>query len=257
MKKILLMVAMATMTATSTLAQRLDTDDLGILNHGSLALGVGTTGISADLTLPLTPYVAVRGGADILPFKYSSDYDIIYRNGVAQAVLPEKIKLEGKLSIITGHLLFDIFPLKRSSLHLTAGAYLGDEKVAEAYNKEDGALAAVTAYNKMVPNNQKAGYSIGDYFLTPDENGNVKADIKVSKFRPYIGIGIGHPIPTKSRVGCSLDLGVQFWGKPKVTCQGQELTEEDLDGDDGGIIKYVSMASVCPVLNFKVAVRLF
>ena len=222
-----------------------------------MALGIGTTGISADLILPFSPYVAVRGGADILPFKYSSDYDIKYRNGVAQAVLPGQIELEGKLSIITGHLLFDVFFSKRSDFHLTGGAYLGGEKVAEAYNKEDGALAAVTAYNKMVPNNQKAGYTIGDYFLTPDENGNVNANIKVSKFRPYVGIGIGRPVPMKSRIACSLDLGVQFWGKPKVICQGQELTDEDLNSDDGGIIKYISMASVWPVLNFRMAVRLF
>ena len=256
MKKTLLMVAVAIMT-TSVQAQNLDVDDLGILNHGGLAIGVGTTGISADLILPISPYVVVRGGADILPFKYSSDYDIVYRNGVAQAVLPEAIELEGKLSVCTGHLLFDIFPSKQSSFHLTAGAYLGGEKVAEAYNKEEGALAAVAAYNKLVPNSQKAGYTLGNYFLTPDENGNVNADIKVSKFRPYVGIGIGRPIPTKSRVACNFNLGVQFWGKPKVTCQGQELADEDLDGDDGGIVKYITNASVWPVLNFQVAVRLF
>ncbi|MBR5038096.1 MAG: hypothetical protein IKX65_05175 [Prevotella sp.] len=257
MKKVLLIVSVALITATNVLAQNQDDDDLGILNHGSVALGIGTTGISADLILPFSPYVAVRGGADILPFKYSSDYDIHYRNGVAQAVLPNEIKLEGKLSICTGHLLFDVFPSKQGSFHLTAGAYLGGGKVAEAYNKEDGALAAVTAYNKMVPNSQKAGYTLGDYFLTPDENGNVNANVKVSTIRPYVGIGFGRPFPTKSRVAYNLDLGVQYWGKPKVTCQGQELTDENLNGDDGGIVRYISMASIWPVLNFHVVVRLF
>ena len=143
-KKNILMVAVATMTATSAVAQKLEADDIGILNHASLALGIGTTGISADIILPFSPFVAVRGGADILPFKYSSDYDITYRNDVAQAVLPKKIALEGKLSIVTGHLLVDVFPFKWDNFHLTAGAYLGGEKGAEAYNKEDGALAAVT-----------------------------------------------------------------------------------------------------------------
>ena len=257
MKKNLLMVAAAIITAISVQAQNQDADDLSILSHGSVALGVGTTGISADLILPISPYVAVRGGADILPFKYSSDYDIEYRNGVAQAVLPGEIELEGKLSICTGHLLFDVFPSKQGSFHLTAGAYLGGGKVAEAYNKEDGALAAVTAYNKVVPNSQKAGYTLGDYFLTPDENGNVNANVKVSKIRPYIGIGFGRPFPTKSRVAYNLDLGVQYWGKPKVTCQGQELIDENLNGDDGAIVRYISKASLWPVLNFQVVVRLF
>ena len=255
MKKLLTLALL--LLGMAAQAQDLDADDLGIMNHGSLALSIGTTGISAELILPFSPYVAVRGGADILPFKYSSDYGIEYRNGVAQAVLPEKVALEGKLSICTGHLLLDIYPSKQSSFHLTAGAYLGGDKVAEAYNKEYGALAAVTAYNKMVPNSQKAGYALGDYFLTPDENGNVNADIKVSKFRPYIGVGFGQSVPTKSRIAWNLDLGVQYWGKPKVTCQGQELTDEDFNGDDGGIVKFISKASIWPVLNFHVAVRLF
>lgn len=157
----------------------------------------------------------------------------------------------------SGHLLFDFFPSNQSSFHITAGAYLGSDKVAEVYNKEDGSLAAVTAYNRVVPNSQKAGYTLGDYFLTPDENGNVNGSVTVAKFRPYVGIGFGRPVPTKNRVACNFDLGVQFWGKPDVVCQGQKLEEEHLNGDDGGIVRTVSKLSVWPVLNLRLAVRLF
>ena len=244
------------MVAVSAQAQELDTNDLGIFNHASLSVGVGTTGITADLALPITPYLTVRGGADIFPFKYSTDLKIEYRNAIAQAALPETVAVTGKLAMTSGHLLFDIFPTQ-SNFHFTAGAYIGSDKVAEVYNKEDGALAAVTAYNRMVPNSQKAGYTIGDYFLTPDENGNVNGNITVAKFRPYVGIGFGRPVPTKSRVACNFDLGVQFWGKPDVECQGQKLEEEHLNGDDGGIVKTITKLPVWPVLNLRVAVRLF
>ena len=257
MKRTLLLAAVAMMTVVSAQAQELETDDLGIFNHASLSVGVGTTGITADLALPITPYVAVRGGADICPFKYSTDLKIQYRNAVAQAALPETVAVTGKLAMTSGHLLFDFFPSNQSSFHITAGAYLGSDKVAEVYNKEDGALAAVTAYNRVVPNNQKAGYTLGDYFLTPDENGNVNGSVTVAKFRPYVGIGFGRPVPTKSRVACNFDLGVQFWGKPDVVCQGQKLEEEHLNGDDGGIVRTVSKLSVWPVLNLRLAVRLF
>ena len=257
MKKHLWMVAVAMMTAMSAQAQELETDDLGIFNHASLSVGVGTTGITADLALPITPYVAVRGGADIFPFKYSTDLKIEYRNAVAQSALPETVEVTGKLSMTSGHLLFDFFPSKQSAFHLTAGAYLGSDKVAEVYNKEDGALAAVTAYNRMVPNSQKAGYMLGDYFLTPDENGNVNGSLTVAKLRPYVGIGFGRPVPTKSRVTCNFDLGVQFWGKPDIECQGQKLEEEHLDGDGGSIVKTITKLSVWPVLNVRLAVRLF
>ena len=257
MKKLLAMAAAAMMAAINIQAQELDTDDLGIFNHVSVAVGVGTTGITADLAVPITPYVAVRGGADIFPFTYSTDLKINYRNSLAQSVLPEKVEVTGKLSMTTGHLLFDFFPSKQSSFHFTAGAYLGSDQVAEAYNKEDGVLLAVTAYNRVVPDNQKAGYSLGGYFLTPDDNGNVKGSITVAKLRPYLGIGFGRPVLMKSRVTCNVDLGVQFWGKPKVECQGQELTEEDFNGDDGGIVRTISKLSVWPVLNLRAAVRLF
>ena len=257
MKRTLLLAAVAMMTVVSAQAQELETDDLGIFNHASLSVGVGTTGITADLALPITPYVAVRGGADICPFKYSTDLKIQYRNAVAQAALPETVAVTGKLAMTSGHLLFDFFPSNQSSFHITAGAYLGSDKVAEVYNKEDGALAAVTAYNRVVPNNQKAGYTLGDYFLTPDENGNVNGSVTVAKFRPYVGIGFGRPVPTKNRVACNFDLGVQFWGKPDVVCQGQKLEEEHLDGSDGGIVKTITKLSVWPVLNLRLAVRLF
>lgn len=253
-----LAIAMFAITASmSAVAQELDSDDLGIFNHGSLSVGVGTTGITADLAFPITPYVGIRGGVDILPFKYGTDLEIQYRNATAQAFLPETVAVEGKLSMTTGHVLFDFYPSKKTSFHFTAGGYLGSDKVAEVYNEEDGVLIAVSAYNRMVPDDQKAGYSLGDYFLTPDEKGNVNGSIKVAKFRPYVGIGFGRPAPLKSRVACCLDLGVQFWGSPETICQGQELKEENLNGDDGGAVKTISSISVWPVLNFRVAVRLF
>ena len=40
MKKVLLIVSVALLTATNVLAQNQDDDDLGILNHGSVALGI-------------------------------------------------------------------------------------------------------------------------------------------------------------------------------------------------------------------------
>lgn len=253
------MIAVAITTVVSAQAQEneKENDDLGLFNHASLSVGLGTTGITADLCLPITPYVSVRGGADIFPFKYTTDLEVEYRNALAERVLPETVTVTGKLSMTTGHLLFDFYPSKQSTFRITAGAYLGGEKVAEAYNKEDGALAAVTAYNRIMPDNQKAGYTLGNYFLTPDENGNVNAHIKVAAFRPYVGIGFGRVVPTKSRVAFNCDLGVQFWGKPKVTCQDQELKDEDLKGDDGGVVRYISKMSVWPVLNMRATFRLF
>ena len=46
-----------------------------------------------------------------------------------------------------------------------------------------------------------------------DNNGNVSGGLKVSGFRPYLGLGFGRAVP-KKRVGVMFELGVQFHGKP-------------------------------------------
>ena len=106
------------------------------------------------------------------------------------------------------------------------------------------------------------GGELGDYFLTPNpsDNGNVKAYAKVSKFRPYLGIGFGRAVP-KKRIGCQFDLGVQFWGTPKVyaptynkttgTYQHEQLTEDKVGSDAKGVLKTISKISVYPVLNIR------
>ncbi len=255
-------------------AQEMTTEDLGIFNHLGAAVGVGTTGISVELAAPLTSYVAVRGGVNIMPaFKYNDDFRLNYKlDGTAQRVvdeqgkvLPDKVSIQGKPSMTTGHLLFDIFPFRSSSFHLTAGAYFGGENVVNVYNKDDGALSMVSEVNKALiaagiadpaTHDNMIGVSLGNYFLTPDRNGNVKADIKVSAFRPYLGFGFGRPVPTKSRFTCNFDMGVQFWGKPKVMVEGNELSESDTDGKDGGVMKVISKIAVWPVISIRLVGRI-
>lgn len=255
-------------------AQEMTTEDLGIFNHLGAAVGVGTTGISVELAAPLTSYVAVRGGVNIMPaFKYNDDFRLNYKlGGTAQRVvdeqgkvLPDKVSIQGKPSMTTGHLLFDIFPFRSSSFHLTAGAYFGGENVVNVYNKDDGALSMVSEVNKALiaagiadpaTHDNMIGVSLGNYFLTPDRNGNVKADIKVSAFRPYLGFGFGRPVPTKSRFTCNFDMGVQFWGKPKVMVEGNELSESDTDGKDGGVMKVISKIAVWPVISIRLVGRI-
>lgn len=275
MKKKLLLVWAMTVTGLSPMtAQEMTTEDLGIFNHLGAAVGVGTTGISVELAAPLTSYVAVRGGVNIMPaFKYNDDFRLNYKlDGTAQRVvdeqgkvLPDKVSIQGKPSMTTGHLLFDIFPFRSSSFHLTAGAYFGGENVVNVYNKDDGALSMVSEVNKALiaagiadpaTHDNMIGVSLGNYFLTPDRNGNVKADIKVSAFRPYLGFGFGRPVPTKSRFTCNFDMGVQFWGKPKVMVEGNELSESDTDGKDGGVMKVISKIAVWPVISIRLVGRI-
>lgn len=260
-----------------------DVNDLGIFNHLGVGAGVGTTGVSVEVAAPVTQYVAVRGGVNIVPsFKFETGLDIYYdketipvnthilkgANDMAEDHgqvepnynIPSDVDIDAKTSLTTGHLLFDVFPFKNSSFHLTAGAYFGSSKIISVYNQQPGVLSGVVEANETLPPDKQIGYKLGDYVLTPTPDGNLNGYIKVSGFRPYLGIGFGRPVPMNHRVTCNFDMGVQFWGAPKVYTNGGngevQLTESNTGGDSG-FLKFISKVSVWPVLNLRVAVRLF
>lgn len=56
----------------------------------------------------------------------------------------------------------------------------------------------------------------GDINISPEEVGQIKAEIKPSSaIAPYIGIGFGRAIP-KHRVGVSFEIGTYYMGSPNV-----------------------------------------
>ena len=275
--------------------------------------GVGTTGIALDASVMVGKYVGVRAGVDIMPqIKVNKEIDLktedankkvsqltneikelntkLAQYGLEQVDLnqypggnlPNNMDLQGKLKNTTGHVLIDLYP-GGGSFHFTVGAYFGSDEFIDVYNKEDGFMKPITAYNEAIrnaaqyPNVQQVvnqynlkmiGAELGDYFVTPNpaENGNVKAMAKVNGFRPYVGLGFGRAVP-KKRIGCQFDLGVQFWGKPEIhvptydkaagTYQSEKIDGDKAGDDAGKVLKTVSKVSVYPVLNFRLVGRIF
>ena len=251
-----------------------------IFNHLGTSIGVGTTGITIDLSTPVTHYLGIRAGVDIIPtIKYSTNLNIEYpatvqtardvlsAHGINTDDLPKNIEVEGKASLVTEHILLDIFPFKNSSFHLTTGIYFGGSKVIKVYNKKEGVLSLANTYNDYVSQNPivakkygltPAGIQLGNYFLTPDDEGNVNAYIKTNKIRPYIGLGFGRSVPTEHHLACQFDIGVQLLGTPKVYIQDDPdpLTEQDTEGKDGGLIKAISKSNVYPCLSLRLVGRI-
>lgn len=235
-------------------------DDNNIFNHLAVGVNVGTPGVGFDVAMPVCNYVQVRAGVAFMPhIKFDTDLDI-NPPSVSGYDIPNEVDVEWKIGFTNGKLLFDVFPFKRSSFHVSVGAYFGSSQVVEAYNKEDGLLKDLANYNNDVENGiisgDKIGVELGDYLLEPDDDGNVKAYIKTRKFKPYLGLGFGRAVP-KKRVGFMFEAGVMFWGEPKVYCNDQRLYEEDVDGDAGGVMKTLSKITVYPVLNFRLCGRIF
>ena len=261
----------------------LQAGDNNVLRHYSLSVGGGTTGITADMGTMVTDYLGLRGGVDYMPkLTYSvwldmdavnlSAKEIISQHEIPSSLrerygIPEKVQVEGKYNNFTGHALLDIYPFKDNGFHLTVGSYFGKSgsKLVEAYNKEDGVLKGVADFNArrgvfiIVP--QEYGdiaAKLGGYNVKPDDQGNVNAYIEVNSIRPYVGLGYGRAVP-RSSVNCQVDLGVQFWGTPRVYngVNGEQLTSEGAKGEDGGVLKLISDLTVFPVLSIRLSGRLF
>lgn len=268
-------------------------DDQMIFNHMGVGVSVGTTALGINVSTVLTPYVGIRAGINVWPLlkvgrlmhfrvedtEREPGYILQHLDEVnakleeGEKVLPSiddimDVDLRVLPKLTAGHLLFDVFPFPRhSSFHLTAGAHVGTGTVVNIHNRYDGILLPVTMWNNAMvnPNVQplveeyglkRIGLALGDYFIMPDEEGNINAKIRVSGFRPYLGLGFGRAVPHK-RIGCQFDLGLQFWGSPRVYVNGEELKPDRVGDELDDILSIVSRIKVFPVLNLRLVGRIF
>lgn len=239
------LLALAAMLFAMPAAAQDKVEEFGIFDHLAAGITLGTTGIGIDVAAPVTEYLQVRAGYNFFSgFSYKDDVD--YR---AKGMATKTTEVKGKEYLSTGKLLLDVFPFRNSSFHATAGFYIGTDEVIKAEN-----TIPVTAFDAG------EGLLIGDYIIGFDKDGIAKASIKVKSFRPYVGIGIGRAVP-RGRIGVSGDLGVMFWGKPKLyekqSGQDLEVTNADLGRDSDKYFDIMSKITVWPVLTIRVSGRIF
>ena len=94
------------------------------------------------------------------------------------------------------------------------------------------------------------------YNVKFDERGDINGDVRVKKFRPYVGLGVGRLVP-KSRVGFRFEAGCQFMGKLKVYQDNQEVKINELNDTDDDISKIIDKVKVYPVLKLTITGRIF
>lgn len=241
-----------------------------------VGLNVGTNGVGLDASLGLTRFVQVRGGYTFVPkceFEYEAD---VYNDArtvinawnaampdLAVPVLSDDTPVIIQPNASTAHLLLDVYPGR--AFHLTVGAYFGQEDVLHVWNTEKSltqgmyvANECIDLINGMYPDMRpinRVGVQMGNYLFTPDAEGNIMAEARVKKVRPYAGVGFGRAVPRKRRMGCSLDLGVQYWGRPTYYCNGIEVAPADLKTKS--YIRAATRLPVYPVLTFRLCGRIF
>lgn len=217
-----------------------------ILNHLGLGVGVGTTGITIDAATPVTKFLQVRAGVDIMPgIKFHTTGDVEYSVNNVPAF--SEMQLNGNLSRVQGHVIFNAYPIPGQSLFVAVGGYFGGNTLVKIDGHSDELAQYMQANNGSV--------LIGDYKVPVDKNGNVKGGLKVNGFRPYFGIGWGRSVPNKL-LAFKVELGVQLHGTPQLYSDHGEIDKSLLEDDDT-FQKIIDNVKVYPNLNFSINFRAF
>lgn len=264
MKK-LMMVAVILLTSVGSVMAQSDYKR-GIFNHVGLNVGAGTEGISVGVAAPVTNFLEVEAGVNIMPsFKLSGDLDVdinMPQESDIQYPTSGTIHAEGSFDRTTFNVKANLYPFGGGSkFFIAAGLSIGGEKIAEVTGSCDE-LRKFSENNLHTPElkdqfRKAISANLGGYNLKLDENYNVQGDIRCKNVRPYLGLGFGRLVP-KNRIGCRFELGCQFMGKLKVYQNGNEIdinkALEDAGEDD--LSKFVKDLKVYPVLKFSLTGRI-
>lgn len=239
--------------------------DLHILNHLAIGAEVGTPGWSVDLAVPVTSFVDVQAGFTMLPkFSLNPTLKMSTTSFAGGQTLPmNAVDMKAYPTMKELKVMVNVMPVPfLSSFHITGGIYYGSGNILEISNYEPltdvvAANQAIDAYNTLNPEapQEHIGLKLGHYLLEPDQQGNIKAQARVNKVKPYVGIGFGRAVP-KKRIGVKVDLGCIIWGKPTVYSGDVEAATSDIGDLSGGITKTISKMPVYPVLNIRICGRI-
>ena len=279
---ILLATACSLFTMTA-FAQEIDNEnetpkkDQLIFNHLSAGVSVGLDGFGAHLAAPLTPYVGVRAGYTFIPSLNSTIPDLPFvgskidaedlkfkvNEGTAQEREFDLNKVDLGLTInnFGPHLLFDIYPGKKTGFHFTLGAVMAMD--------ENFVAATADLSSQLDKPYESFGISYKQVEdITTDSEGLLHLDMRTNKIHPYLGIGFGRPLNMRHRVSVNFDLGVVYLGKAEVysydfnapghTTADVQITSAKLENEDDGVIDdIIGKYPFFPMMKLSINVRLF
>lgn len=258
MKKFLIAVITA-VTAMGAQAQLVPgMDRLNIFNHLGVGVSASTNGVGIEVGTTITNFVELRAGVSIMPgFGFHTDTEIAFENygnyggNYGNDYSSERVNLDASFKRVQGSVIFNVYPGgKKFPLFIALGGYFGGNKLVNITGHVNPETLEAIGNNPYV--------EIGDYKVNFDRNGDIKADLRVDKFRPYIGLGTGHFIP-KRRINFSWEVGVQLHGHPKIYANDSELKLDEIMGDDSSDTyqKIMDKITVWPVLKFTISGRIF
>lgn len=200
------------------------------------AVGVtaGTTGLGADLDVPLSPAVGLRIGYS--GFVYHHDID------------KTEVDYAGRLHFSEASGLLDWYVLT-GDFHLTAGVYGGNTRLDVTGRPTDGT------------------YTLNGTTYNAAQVGSLTGQLKFgNSVQPYLGIGWGNPF-RGGPLTFTADLGAIYAGTPSVSLSAQcgiaappgssACTEiqNNLAAERSRLASNITLAKWYPVLNLGLAFR--
>lgn len=189
---------------------------------------VGTTGLGADLTVPLiSNWVNLRGGYNLMELRPS--------------LTEGDIKYKGDLHLESIPILLDLHPF-HGNFRITGGAYL---------NKNEIDLSSIVDASTV----GQSGLGVG--------NASLNANVSWSNdFAPYFGIGYGNAADDNTldlpiALGLSIDVGAFYMGSPDVLLSESTgtVSAADLEAERAQLEDGLSGLKFFPVITIGIHIR--
>ena len=214
----------------------------GFFKRFGVAVKASTYGYGLDLSTSLAPNLKARVGFNLLNYKYSDSYEFYpdpapgYNGDVDGTLENLDIKFPN------ANILFDFYPVKAGIFCITAGVYIGNNKI-----NSQGTANGPFIWNDIV--------------IRP-ENNKFDAELKVGNtVKPYFGFGLGRTI-SKSRLSCRFDLGLVYQGDYTLgspqsengkTTNGADVLKKEIEDFPEGLTDALKF---WPMMSFSISYRL-
>lgn len=243
-------------TTTATMAQT--TTGSGPFKHWGVGVEAGLYGFGVQGVTSLSSHFQLRAGFDFLTFAYNDaiefDAPIVLPSGTQ---VPDGVNTElygelrnSKLQFPNGKLMVDFYPVKNGIFSLTAGFYVGNNKVTT-----DGLIPDYAYYADLYHFDPE--FEFQDVTIRPNTDGTFDARLRMGNvFKPYVGIGLGKSLP-KSRLGFRFELGVVFQGTYTVSSSRMTGTLDSSDLAANFDLPFSQkLLDYWPMMNFALTYRI-
>lgn len=252
MKKILILMGVVLCLSGTATAQNNKTRS--IFNHLGVNVSAGTEGIGVGTAVPLTNFLEVGLGVDVMP-KFAIKGDVSVNELVVSGVrIPmSDVELQGNFARTTCNLKVSCYPFGGSSkFFVAAGLSFAGNKIIKLEGHSEDVKKAIIDHPEL---KDKVMAKIDKYNVKFDNNGDVFGEVRVSGFRPYLGLGFGRLVP-KNRISKRVEFGCQFHGKLKIYQKGQEVDMSDVKDVNDTFSKIIDKIKIYPVLKFSLTGRI-